>query len=101
MKILAITKRQPGATSRHIQALQVPEALAVWRHMRDGFVREIYFDPDRPAVVLVLEASSTDDARARLATLPMVAQGQIDFEILVLGHYSQLSHLFGEAHRSA
>ena len=49
------------------------------------------------SVVLVLEAASVDAARARLATLPMVTAGQIDFDFYALGPYTQLSTLFAKA----
>lgn len=70
MRSLAITRREPGTTARQIEALQVPEAKEVWRLMGEDFIREIHFDPIRPAVVLTPEAESAAAARARLATLP-------------------------------
>jgi hypothetical protein len=99
VKILAITRREPGTTFDHIQALQVPEAKEVWRLMGQDLIREIYFDPTRPAVVLVLEAESIDAAQASLAMLPMVAEGRIGFDFLELRPYRQLSNLFAPEHR--
>jgi hypothetical protein len=94
MKILAMTCRQPGATSERIQSLQRREVVEVWKLIAEGTIREIYFDRDRPCVVLVLEADSVADARAKLAHLPMVTEGQIDFDFLTLGPYTQLATLF-------
>jgi hypothetical protein len=99
MRILAITRREPGTTTEQIQALQVPEAKEVWRLMGEDFVREIHFDPTRPAVVLTLEAESAAAARARLATLPMVAPGLLGFDVLELHPYRQLANLFAAEHR--
>lgn len=99
MRILAITRREPGATAAQIQALQVPEARAVWRLIGEDFIREIHFDPTRPAVVLTLEAESVDAARARLAALPMVAQGLLGFDFLEMRPYRQLANLFAAEHR--
>ncbi len=101
MKILGISVRQPDATFEDIQALQIPETQLVWQMQRDGFLREIYFDPDRPAVVVVLEAESLETARARLAELPMVSAGLIDFDLIRLGHFGQVSVLFREEVRDA
>jgi len=94
MKILAITRRQPGATTERIMALQREEVTAVWSMLGDGFVREVYFDKDKPCVVLVLEADSIASAAARLVALPMVTARQIEFDLTVLGPYRQLENLF-------
>lgn len=99
MRILAITRREPGATTEQIQALQMPEAKEVWRLMGEDFIREVHFDPTRPAVVLTLEAESAAAAQARLATLPMVAQGLLGFDVLELHPYRQLANLFAAEHR--
>lgn len=94
MKIMAITRRQPGATGERIQALQAREVAEVWRLIGDGTIREIYFDRERPCVVVILEAESIAAARGRLAALPMVVEQQIDFELYSLGPYTQLATLF-------
>ena len=94
MKILAITRLLPGATFEKIQALQVPEVTEVWRMINQDFVREIYFDKDKPCVVLVVEADSVNTARERLASLPMVEAKLFEFDFTVLGPFIQLAHLF-------
>jgi hypothetical protein len=94
MKILAITRRRPGATAERIQALQIPEAREVWRLQGEGFIREIHFDPTRPCVILVLEAESSAAAQERLAGLPMVQQDLIEFDVYELRPYRQLERLF-------
>ena len=96
MKLLALSVRQPGASFDDIQRLQVPEVTMVWQMQQEGFLREIYFDPDRPAVTLILEAESIEAARARLAQLPMVEAGLIDFDLIKLGHYAQIQALFAK-----
>ena len=94
MKIMAITRRQPGATTERIQSLQSAEVSKVWQAIQDGSIREIYFDRDRPCVVLILEVESINAARTYLSTLPMVAERQIDFDFYTLGPYTQLATLF-------
>jgi len=96
MKILAISIRQPGASFDDIQRLQVPEVTMVWQMQQDGFLREIYFDPARPAAVLIVEADSVAAARDRLADLPMAEAGFIDFDLIQLGHFGQLQALFAK-----
>ncbi len=96
MKLMAVTHRLPGATTERIQALQSSEVTMVWSMVREGFIREIYFDPARPCVVLILESESEEAARARLRDLPMVKDRQIDFDFYTLGPYRQLEHLFAK-----
>lgn len=94
MKILAISRREPGASTERLQALQAAEAAAVWRLMGEGVIREMNFDKDRPCAIVTLEADSVVAAAQKMATLPMVAEQQIGFDYYVLGPYRQLEHLF-------
>lgn len=94
MKILAITKRLPTTSPDRIAALQVPEAKMVWELMKGDFIREVAFDRGRPCVLLTLEAASIEDAKMRLAPLPMVREQQIDFDFYVMGPYTQLANAF-------
>jgi hypothetical protein len=94
MKIMGVTRRRPGTTFERIQTLQGPEVAMVWQLMREGFIREIYFDKDKPAVVLIVEAESLEAARLRLGRLPMVAADLIEFDFTVLGTYTQIETLF-------
>lgn len=96
MKIMGISQRRDGVSFDDIQRMQLPETRKVWELQKSGFLREIYFDPDKPAVVVVIEASSLDEARATLGELPMVEAGLIDFDLTVLGHFGQLGHLFAD-----
>lgn len=97
MKIMAITRRLPGATTERIQSLQVPEARMVWTMIGNGFIRQIHFDPERPCVILILECANREDAIRRLAELPMVKEKQIEFDYYTLGPYRQLEHLFAQS----
>jgi quinol monooxygenase YgiN len=94
MKILFITKRKADVTSEQIAALRLEEVPAVWRLVKAGSLREIYFSPERPAVVGVLECENIDRARELLGMLPMAAAGLIDFELLSLQPYDQFELLF-------
>jgi hypothetical protein len=94
MKLMAITRRLPDATTERIQALQLSEVTMVWSMILAGFIREIYFDPKRPCVVLIIESENEEKAAARLDELPMVKARQIGFDYYALGPYRQLENLF-------
>lgn len=94
MKVLFVTKRTAGTTTEQIAALRLEEVPAVWQLLKAGSLREIYFSPERPAVVGVLECASVDEARQILGMLPMAAAGRIDFDLLSLQPYDQFELLF-------
>jgi hypothetical protein len=97
MKILALDKLQPGTdVQRDIMPLMPTEAREVWRHLGDGFIREVYFRGDRGGVVLILEADSVEAAASTLAGMPMVKAGFIDFDLVPLGPYRPLEMLFAK-----
>lgn len=94
MKFLFMTRRQPGVSTEQIVALRLAEAAAVWRLVAAGTIREIYYCPERPAVIGVLEGENMDQARAVMAALPMPSAGLIDFDFFTLQPYDQFGLLF-------
>jgi muconolactone delta-isomerase len=94
MKILALERELPGATAEAFQPLLKPEAARVWELTRSGILRESYFDRDRHTAVLVLECDDVEGARDVLSSLPMVAAGLIEFDIIPLAPYDGFARLF-------
>ena len=94
MKILALETEVPGvpddAYAPHLRA----EAARAWELHQAGVIRELHFRADRPEAVLVLECAGVDEARAALATLPLVREGLIDFELIPLVPYPGFARLF-------
>ena len=97
MKILALERECPDAQSEDFAPLLREEALALWRLMQEGVVREHYFDADRHTAVLMLEASNLEEAVDQLRTLPLVSKGLIEFELIPLAPYSGYERLFAAA----
>jgi uncharacterized protein YciI len=52
-----------------------------------GTVRQIFARKDKPGAIIVLEAPSAEEARAALATLPLVQKGMLDVELIEVGPY--------------
>lgn len=94
MKVLFKTKRMPGVTAEQIGALRLDEAAAVWRLVAQGTVREIWFSPDGPAVLGMLECDTLEQAHSVMRSLPMPAAGLIDFDFFRLQPYDQFGLLF-------
>jgi muconolactone delta-isomerase len=94
MMILALEREVPGipdgACRPHLRA----EALRAWELYQSGLIRELYFRADKNAAVLVLEADSPNAAQEVLASLPLVAKGLIQFELIPLQPYPGFARLF-------
>lgn len=96
MKILALERELPGATSEGFQRHAKEEARQAWELHQAGLIRELYFRADQQTAVLVLECASVDDATSILARLPYVRKGLIAFDLIPLKAYSGFLRLFAE-----
>lgn len=94
MKILALEKELPGATSEMFQRHSKAEAARAWELYKEGIFRELYFRSDQHTAVLVLECPGVQEAREVLSSLPLVREGLIEFEILPLEPYPGFARLF-------
>ena len=95
MKILALEKEVPGIIdNRFTSEILRTEAARAWELYQAGMIRELYFRSDRQEAVLVLECKDAEDARSVLATLPLVKEGLITFDIIPLTAYPGFARLF-------
>lgn len=95
MKLLALEHEVSGGDAGAFQAHLKAEAMRVWELQQDGIIRQIYFRQDRPEAVVVLECNDAANAREVLASLPLVREGLITFEIIPLKAYPGFARLFG------
>ena len=95
MKILALEKERPGASSADFAQHLKAEAHAVWDLMHAGMIREIYYREKETKAVIILEAESSQQAQEALAQLPLVRAGLIEFEVIGLRPYTGFARLFG------
>lgn len=94
MKIIAIERELPGITEEHLQPYLKEESARAWELYQSGIVRELHFRVDRPGALLVLEAASVEEAKKTLATLPLVREGLIEFDLIPLAPYPGFARLF-------
>ena len=94
MVFLALEEDLPGtdagAFAPHLEA----EAARVWTLQQQGVLRQIWFRQDRSAAVLLLECPDRRSAEEALASLPLVQQGLIRFDLIPLSPYPGLARLF-------
>jgi muconolactone delta-isomerase len=94
MKILALEHELSGAAPEAFQRCARAEAAQAWRLYRQGIIRELHFRADRPEAVLMLECDDVESAHQALATLPLVANGLISFDLIPLAPYPGFERLF-------
>ena len=94
MKILAIEKEVPGLTSADFQPHLEAEAKRAWELTQSGVIREMHFRTDAYEAVLIIECVDEQEARDVLATLPLVRERLISFEVIGLRPYDGFSRLF-------
>jgi len=94
MKILAIEKDKPGITQEQLHPFLKEESARAWELYQDGILRELYFRADFPAAVLMMEAASLEEARKALASLPLVREGLVAFDLIPLAPYPGFARLF-------
>jgi muconolactone delta-isomerase len=94
MKILALEKAVPHVTEDRFAPHLVAEAERAWDLHQQGVIRELYFRADEDAAVLVLECRDEGEAKELLATLPLVREGLIAFELIPLRAYPGFARLF-------
>ncbi len=94
MKILALETEIPGVPEEPFGPHLAEEAARAWELHQGGVIRELYFRGDADAAVLVLECASVEEARRALATLPLVREGLIGFDLIPLRAYPGFARLF-------
>ena len=92
MKILAIEKELKDTAGGDIKELYKNEALAVYNLYKEGVVREIHFNQDKCAVI-IMECENIDVAKSVLDNLPLVKQEIIEFELHALSPYTGYDRL--------
>jgi muconolactone delta-isomerase len=70
------------------------ESARIWELYQSGLIRELYFRADRSEAVLVLECNDLQQVHEALATLPLVREELITFEIIPLIPYPGFARLF-------
>ena len=96
MKVLALGRDLVAQDDPRFADLRAAEARVVWELHQGDVLREVYFRADRPNGVLVFEVPDVAAARAAVDSLPLVAAGLIDFDLVPLRPYPGLARLFRE-----
>jgi hypothetical protein len=96
MKVLALGRDLIAQDDPRFAGLRPAEARTVWGLLQRDVLREVYYRADRANGVLVFEVPDVDAARAAVDSLPLVAAGLIDFDLVPLKPYPGFARLFRE-----
>lgn len=99
MKITALENELPSARPEDFESHAVEEARVLYGLYAAGIVRETHFRADQNEAVLIIEASSCEEAEECLSQLPSVEAGLIDFTLIPLRPYPGFERLFAGAGR--
>ena len=96
MKVLALGHDVVAQDDPRFAELRPSEARRIWEMYQADVLREVYFRADSPNGVLLFEVPDVAAARAAVDSLPLVAAGLIDFDLVPLRPYPGFARLFRE-----
>jgi len=92
MKFLAIENETSSENWQNKQNILIDEAKKAYEYFLSGFFREIYFNENHCAVI-ILECESKEKAKDLLDDLPLVKEKLIEFSLTELKPYTGFSRL--------
>jgi hypothetical protein len=96
MKVIALGHDVVAQDDPRFAELRPAEARRVWDLYQAEVLREVYFRADSANGVLIFEVPDLAAARAAVDSLPLVAAGLIDFDLVPLRPYPGYARLFRE-----
>jgi len=94
-QVLVIETPRQGVTVQQIMAVMPSEVQATVRLYLDGKIREWYSRGNGKGVVFMVDATTEEEARAIMDTLPLAKQQLMDHEYIPLGPLMPLRMLVG------
>jgi predicted RNase H-like HicB family nuclease len=92
-RVLAIGRPTVDRASPDYQAVLPREAQASLRLYLDGKLDQHWLCPDLPGVAHLVNAETVEEARAIIEQLPLVSEGKMEFEYMLLAPLSSFSQL--------
>ncbi|ABF39702.1 conserved hypothetical protein [Candidatus Koribacter versatilis Ellin345] len=96
-EVLVIETPKQGVTFQQIIAVMPDEVRATAQLYLDGKIRQWYSRGDGRGVVFIIDATSEDEAKAIVESLPLSKQQLLDHQYVALGPFMPLRMLIGPA----
>jgi hypothetical protein len=97
MKVLALGFDVVSQDDPRFAEIRPAEARRVWDLYQADVLREVHFRADRDNGVLLFEVPDLAAAREAVDSLPLVAAGLVDFDLVPLRPYPGFARLFRDA----
>jgi hypothetical protein len=81
MKVIAIGSLVQTITPEQLQQIMPKEVPATLKHYLDGTVEQFWFR-EKAGPIFLMNVESLDQAKAELATLPLVVAGLMTYELM-------------------
>ena len=94
MQILAIEREIAAIDPRKHRDVLREEAACVWALKKADVIRDIWFTVADKRAIVILECGTEDEAKRQLASLPLVRERLIDFDVFALRGYDGFDRLF-------
>lgn len=91
--VLAIGQLTGNRAAQNVQDIMPSEVKDTVSLYLAGRIDQWWVQKDKPGVVFLLNATSTGEAEALLANLPLVKAGLMHFDLTALGPLSPLQYL--------
>ncbi len=95
MKVMAIASVKAQLTPEQLKEHLPHEVPATLKHYLSGEVEQFWFR-EGAGPIFLMNVESVEAAKASLATLPLVAAGLMDYEVMALQPLMPLRLLLGE-----
>jgi hypothetical protein len=92
-EVIAMTSLKPGVAIPDLMKLVQEEVGTAVQLYLDGKIEQWYTRTDGKGAVLLLHCRTVDEAKAIIATLPMVKVGYLDVEYIPVGPFTGLRSL--------
>jgi hypothetical protein len=93
--VLVLMIPKPGVQREQILKVMPEEVRATVRLYLEGKIRQWYSRSDGKGVVFLVDAKTTDEARAVMETLPLAKENLMDHEYIPVGPLMPLRALIG------
>jgi hypothetical protein len=93
--VFVIETPRQGVTVQQIMAVLPQEVRATVKLYLDGKIREWYSRGDARGVIFLVDATSEDEARALMETLPLAKEHLMDHHYIPVGPLMPLRQLLG------
>ena len=94
-EVMVILTAKQGATRKQIMAVIPSEIRATVKLYLDGKIRQWYSRGDGRGAIFLIDATTEDEARAMMETLPLAKEQLMDHQYIPVGPLMPLMALIG------